>query len=270
MQAYNDIDQRLHLLSQVITKANRTYVPPQNDDSHTNLYYDALGSRIVGRWIKTPKGQLMLSLNLSNFQFEWMNSSLQKVKQFDISGKTILEVEQEISDHLDIIGLDPKGFTDKLHYDIPSYPFAAEIIQEMNESDLTEWKHYRNMANQACALLLGHIQIEGELRIWPHHFDTGIYVVTGDGMGVGFGLAMQDSLLDDPYFYMSGYPAKGSLKFENLPNLTEGKWINSDNWKGAVLPLIDLGQIPKINQIKAVKHFLFKTAQWFINQKLKG
>ncbi|MFT5886141.1 MAG: hypothetical protein ACI9IP_002605 [Arcticibacterium sp.] len=42
MTGYTQTDQQLHWLSQIIAKANRTYVPAEEDDSHTNLYFNAL------------------------------------------------------------------------------------------------------------------------------------------------------------------------------------------------------------------------------------
>ena len=50
MEGYTYADQKLHFLTQVIAKANRSYVPTKPDDSHTNLYFDTLDNRIVGRW----------------------------------------------------------------------------------------------------------------------------------------------------------------------------------------------------------------------------
>jgi len=268
MQAYNKIDQKLHWLSQLVTKVNISYVPLREDNSHTNLYYDKLGNRLIGRWISITRDPLILSLNLKDLQFEWLNSSLQTVKQYHVAGKTIEDLEQEIVDHLDVVGLDPKGFERRLHYEIPSYPFSSSIIEELNGTDLNVWTYYRNIANQACSLLLGYLQIEGEIRIWPHHFDTGIYVINKNKLGIGFGLAMQDTLMDSPYFYLSGYASNGSISYKNLPPLSAGKWRINEDWRGAVLPLSELDKISKANGIESVEQFMLETVAWFITQKV--
>ena len=70
---YTNTDQKLHLLCQIIAKANRTFVPTKKDGSNTNLAYNMLKNRIEGRWIKASSGKIILSLNLSNFQFEWID-----------------------------------------------------------------------------------------------------------------------------------------------------------------------------------------------------
>ena len=64
MQRYPKVDQQIHLLSQLIAKANRTFVPKSEDDSHTNLFFDPLGNRITGRWVKAGKNKVIFALNL--------------------------------------------------------------------------------------------------------------------------------------------------------------------------------------------------------------
>lgn len=267
MQAYTKTDQQFHWLSQTLAKTNRSFVSKKTDDSHTNLYFDPLGNRIYGRWIKTLKGKLILTLNIDTLQFEWLGSSYHTLKSFHSVGKKIEAVEQEIAVYLTELGLNPKGFTDKLHYDIPEYPFAKNVIRQLNEPETKQWKNYRDLANQACAHLLDYLQIEGEIRIWPHHFDTGIYVVTDKGIGIGFGMAMEDSHLNDPYFYMSGYSSGRSIAYKNLPGLSMGKWINAETLKGAVLPLSELDQISETNRIETLDRFILIAANWFVNHQ---
>lgn len=36
------MEEKIHQLAQIIAKANRTLVPAQADDSHSNLYFDSL------------------------------------------------------------------------------------------------------------------------------------------------------------------------------------------------------------------------------------
>ena len=267
MKEYIKTDQYLHWLSQTLAKANRTFVPEIADDSHTNLYFDWLGNRIVGKWIETENGKIMLAINLSNLQFEWLNASYQTIASFETIGKTIQDVERNIEKHLPELGLNPDGFTENLHYEIPDYPFTSEAIQTISKHSMGEWIYYRNLANKVCTVLLGHLQMDGEIRIWPHHFDTGIYVVTNNGMGIGFGLAMSDTMVGGPYFYMSGYSASGSLEYSGLPSFLKGKWEVENGWKGAVLPLSELKQLPSTQYKEVINNYLLNAVNWFIFQK---
>jgi hypothetical protein len=266
MENYISTDQYLHWLCQVITRAGKSFVSEKSDDSHTNLYFDPLGERIVGRWIETEKGNIMLTLNFSELQFEWMNSDYQVIALFPTIGKMITEVEQDIENKLSDLGLARGGFSDKLHFEIPDYPFKTDPIQSVPDQYMKEWKDIRNLANKACSLLLGYLQIEGEIRIWPHHFDTGIYVVTNKNMGIGFGLAMSDVMVDGPYFYMTGNHPSEDLKYKNLPEFSSGSWLRGENWNGAVLPLSELNDLQGEEYKALIFDYLMKAVNWFLNQ----
>jgi hypothetical protein len=265
MEGYTYADQKLHFLSQVIAKANRSYVPSKPDDSHTNLYFDTLDSRIVGRWINNGKDQLLLTLNLDTYEFEWLNSHKEPVLTIGTIGKMITDVEDEIDSRLGDLNLKPQGFKEPLHFKIPDYPFANEPISEIDTLHLKAWKNFRQLANRLCFLVMGDIQIVGDVRIWPHHFDTGMYVEIGQKLGLGFGLAMEDAMVGQPYFYMAGYPIHGQIKYENLPEMEAGTWMISDKWKGSVLPLTELTNGSFSENRQVITDYLSKSINWYVS-----
>lgn len=266
MSYYTKIDQRLHQLCQIIAKANRTYVPKKVDDSHTNLYYDILHDRIVGRWIETPKGRRLLTLNLSTFYFEWLNDALQVQQMIAIEGRTTATIEADLEKEIKRLGLNTEGFRAALHFEIPNYSFANQAIEALEIKALEEWKRYRILANEVCARILGHLQVEGETRIWPHHFDTGIYVLPNKKVGIGLGLAMEDTLHGAPYFYIAGYPTEGTLNFSNTPQLAVGKWIKEGNWKGGTLPITALNGLNERELKNTVSDFYKVTMAWYLDK----
>lgn len=264
MQEYNKTDKQLHWLCQTIAKANRTYVTSKPDDSHTNLYYDDLDNRIVGRWINNGRRHIMLTLNLETLDFEWLNSSKEVVQSYTTIGKVASAIENEIQAGLPEIFLNPNGYTEKLHFEIPNYSFAGEPISPISEESMHEWKTYRKLANVLCGLVLGYLELEGEIRIWPHHFDTGIYVEVGQRVGIGFGLAMEDNMAGDPYFYLSGYPIHGTLDYIDLPSLENGRWEVGEHWKGAILPLGELTSGIFEENRNVISDYLLKSINWCI------
>jgi hypothetical protein len=266
MHNYTQSDQQIHWLSQIIAKANRTYVPKKADDSHTNLYFDPLGNRIAGRWISMNDGDIIFTLNLDNQTFEIIDRTQKIVASIPIISFRISEVERKIESLLSNFGLNPKGFSANLHFEIPNYEFTEEPIQIINPKSINEWKHYRQIANEACSLLLGHAQVWEEIRIWPHHFDTGIYATVKKGLGLGFGLAMEDAMVNAPYFYMSGYPDNGSINYNNLPEGKEWKWELREHWNGAILPLFHLEDKTATEQMHILSNYIFETFNWFIKQ----
>jgi hypothetical protein len=260
MQGYNNIDQRIHQLCQILTKANRTFVPKQADDSHTNLYFDSISQRIYGHWIAGNKGKIIFSLNLGTFHFEWMNDELKVIQSHSILNKTSTEIEKGIAEVLSEIGLQENGFRNELHFEIAVYPFLNDAFTILDANHLKEWKAYRALANHASLDLLGIVQATSEIRIWPHHFDTGIYTEINNNLAIGFGLAMEDSMVGTPYFYYSAYGLNGyDIDYSNVSNLTTGKWF-IDDWKGAVLPLTGL----KNDDSDIISIFIKEVTQWFL------
>jgi hypothetical protein len=49
-----------------VAKANRTFLPKKEDDSHTNLSFDTLGRRIAGRCIEAANREILFTLNFAN------------------------------------------------------------------------------------------------------------------------------------------------------------------------------------------------------------
>lgn len=266
MNNYTKTDQQLHWLSQIIAKANRTFVPKKEDDSHTNLYFDVLGNRICGRWIKTTKKEILFTLNLGNQCIEILDVSHQVLASIPSINRHITAIEKEIESLLPSLGLKPAGFTEKLHFEISKYKFSEETVPSITKQRLNEWKHFRQLANTACSQVLGHAQIMEEVRIWPHHFDTGIYIMVNPNLGVGFGLAMEDEMAGAPYFYMSAYPIIGALKYENLPVGNGWKWELGEHWKGAILPINELEGKADPDQWQILRSFILESFHWFVHQ----
>lgn len=264
MQDYTQTDQQIHWLCQIIAKANRSYVPKKEDDSHTNLFFDVLGNRIIGRWIKTSSGKIILSLNLENLHLEWLGDHLQVLQSVASVGKSDLEIIRELTQEVQKRGLQPADFSEKLHFEITEYPFSQTPVQFIPQEHIQVWKHWRQLANEACLWVLGYLQADGEIRIWPHHFDTGIYVPANDRVSIGFGWAMEDSLAGAPYFYVAGYASQGSLDYQELPELQTGKWETSGHFKGAILSLNEMTNLNRDILEKALFEFLQKTIGFFL------
>jgi len=262
MQAYNGVDQRVHLLSQLIAKANRSFVERKSDDSHTNLGYDPINHRIYGHWIVAEKGNVILALNLLDYQFEWLDDAFVVLSSVKIEGKTFLQLEEAIEQSLPALGLAVDGFRDPLHFEIPEYPFAADPFTAFAADGLLLWERCRTLANEASHAVLVHLQAQGEVRIWPHHFDTGIYAPVNSHIGLGFGLAMEDSVIHAPYFYLSGYALDGQqVDYTAASKLTVGEWVLQEHWKGAALPLAALQE----DGSKLLSSFIQEAVQYYLS-----
>ncbi len=255
MQEYNSTDQHIHLLCQPIAKLNRTYVTKKEDDSHTNLFFDSVNNRIFGRWVETNQGFVVLALNLETQEYEWLTKSLHQISTHNVVGKTIEEIEIDTEQLLDSKGQSIAGFRKPLHFDIPDYSFKEEPFKPFNKVGLSEWKEYRRLANSMCSSVLGMLQADGEARIWPHHFDTGIYIEQTSSLGIGYGLATFDGMLDSAYFYVSGYGLNdAAIDYNKLEQPSFGKWLTED-WKGAALEIKKLQGLSLLEKVNIVEKF---------------
>lgn len=260
MQEYKTTDQLLHQLSQLIAKVNQAYLPHQDDDSHTNLYYDEVGRRITGRWVTFQDNKYLLVFDLLKWEYQVLDESLTSLIRISQSGKTLDQTESEVAAFLKELGFQVEDMNKPFRYEIPVYSFLHEKINKPDSQSLESWMLVRGLANQANRLLLGYLQQEAEIRIWPHHFDTGLYVEANSQVGIGFGLAMADSMVDEPYFYLAGYALKNKVwNWEKVTELVEGEWIISEGWKGAVLP------ITKVNHEKPqLSGYIQSALAWFL------
>lgn len=260
------MDKHLHLLCQIIGKANRSFVPDKADESHTNLYFDSWGNKILGRWIQAKKGNVLFALDLDTLNFEVLSSSLKKILTVSSIGKTMEEIEMEIEKLLPKTGIDPKGFRVSMPHEIPTYSFSKKPMEAIDAQALDLWKYFRKLANQSCYNLLGYAQTVSEVRIWPEHFDTGVYFEYNGKIGIGFGLAMEDSLAGEAYFYLAAYPKNGSLVFKNLPESPGWEWILREHWKGAILPLSKLAMESGSQTEKILSEYIIQNFYWYVNQ----
>ena len=259
MENYTNTDQYLHVLSQIVAKLNRHFVEAKEDDSHTNLSFDHTTGRIYGRWFSWRQSNVIPFIDLKRQTIGLIDNALFMAFELPWSGKTVTQLEQEFLIQMD--ENNPSIFH-PMHFQIPEYSILKKPLPEFDQSELNEWMTYRELANLTSFELGMHLQNLQEPRIWPHHFDTGIYVEQNKKVGIGFGLAMQDDMVGAPYFYLSGYPLKGKVDYAKTPDLKYGKWMVTENWKGAVLPLtnIDLEH----NEQTQVTNFALQAAQFFL------
>ncbi|NOR74332.1 MAG: hypothetical protein GQ525_04155 [Draconibacterium sp.] len=102
------------------------------------------------------------------------------------------------------------------------------------------------------------------VRIWPHHFDTGSFFTVEKNSNrkasqtIGLGWAIPDSMVNEPYFYISFWSEKEIKNSSNLANLDFGNWM-TPNWNGAILKHSEI-----INETSAKNQYL-RVKQFYIN-----
>lgn len=235
---YRKVDEQLHILVQLLARAGRSLAASKDDDSHTNLSLDPVGKRICGRWLQLGASRMALCLNLEYGKYEWINDKGRVIHSMTFEGYNMAQMIQHCEDLLKELVLNVENFHEKMHYSLPGYFLQTTPLEFPDTEKLSEWISWRSMANNICNDFLNHFQLEAEIRIWPHHFDTGCYASVNEHVGFGFGLAMYDEMTRAPYYYFTAYPSSGwKIDYDGLENLVEGEWLLSETWKGAVWKL---------------------------------
>ncbi len=241
MNTYTEIDRQIHQASQILAKLGRSLVPKKDDDSHTNLYWEPIQQRLLGRWISISNGKIMPALYLRKMSFQWLDQQMEVINDLSLLNKNYLEAEILIEDSTRAIGIEKPNLMAPLHFEIPDYPFIKLPIEKIEEDALAKWSCFRSLANYILKDICQSVQKEAETRIWPHHFDTGIFFQWNDTLGIGAGLAMEDNMAGASYFYISGYTGDHQIDYSKAAKLSKGKWIKDGQWRGGILPIDQLG-----------------------------
>lgn len=222
------MNNQIHFISQYLATAAKSFVAHRADDSHTNLGFDS-ETRSLETWSLNNNG-LKLIFNITEFELKWS-----KGESFQLAGKTHTQVVHWLQTSSKLAGLN-KPYAFDLHYDLP-FEWDANFSFKLSDTKhLNELVELRILANTALKAFLKMENLQSDIRIWPHHFDTGAFVVLEDGSGksIGLGMAIPDTVVDDHYFYISGYKGHDALDTHSFPKLSSGEW-KTQEFKGAVL-----------------------------------
>lgn len=221
--------EQLHFASQYLAAAGKSFLVHKTDDSHTNVGFDIHNNQFE-TW-KLNQDGVKLCLKLDNFSLTWSNTEF----RLALNGQTHKEVVFFLEESAQQLGFG-KPYEFDLHYELPFSWEDSYTFELTNVNAITKESRLRKLANRALQNFLNQEQLKSNIRIWPHHFDTGAFVVLeGDsGKSVGMGMAIPDSLLDDHYFYLSVYKGHDAIDTSNFSTLTLGEWKNQ-GFKGAIL-----------------------------------
>lgn len=226
----------LHAASQYLAAAALQFVDKKEDDSHSNLEWD-IEERVFRTRPMGPKGH-QLELWVDDFTLAW--AEIEDL-EFDLSGSTHGACLDWLNDTLQQLDFGAE-LDFNFHYDLPYHSWSKDQRYPLPDEDLAEslaeHADLRSWASEVMADLLS----EEEIRVWPHHFDTGALIeVSKNGADVtasiGLGLAIPDELSDLPYAYVSGWRKAGELNLQAAEN-NLGEW-NKNGFTGAIMPMDD-------------------------------
>ena len=234
----NDALQQQHQAAQFPAMVGKYLIPQKADDSNTNMEYIPAGELLLGN--EMPNG-LRVALQMTSLKLEILDKDGKPKKTISHIGKTKQRVFDELKQSLLELGVNVTNFKNELHYEIPPYPLdKGAVFYIKNESDFVENTNYRQNAKIVLNEIASEFKQKELIRIWPHHFDTGaFYVISKNEKGetaqtIGIGFAIPDTMVNEPYYYLSFWSEKPIKDIDKLPALNAGQWM-MPNWNGAIL-----------------------------------
>ena len=252
--ARNSTDARLqlHHAAQLVSAIGISYLPPQPDDSHTNLEWLATISSLASHAVSGPS-PIRLAVRPHPFALLLLDAGGQRAT-LPLHGCTVAEAANWVRQQLAAQGVDATAYTLAKHFTIPphavaeSAPFDATDANAFDE--LGAW-----YANAALVLdaVVAQTPNASAVRCWPHHFDLATLIEIAPGNGsrktISLGMEPGDSYYAEPYFYASMYPSPAAD--EQRGALDGGGMWHTREWIGAVLPASRVGRDGQRAQLDA-------------------
>jgi hypothetical protein len=216
-----------HYAAQWVAQAAWANVPVAPDDSHSALAWDArLGALVSAAF---PAG-IMAGLQLDSLELLVIQDA--RPERLALHGLAPNAVDEWLAGKLIACGCKPHSNA-KLPFVVPSRP----LRKVPGLAALSRW-------HGAAADVLAAVRDEyesitpgpGPVHCWPHHFDIALLVQLDEGAGeaarsIGIGFSPGDEYYEEPYFYISPYPAP---KNPALPALPPGGHWHTKDFFGAV------------------------------------
>lgn len=255
----NEADRCLHSLAQLIALTGTNALPNQADDRQANLGWNPDRQWLEGRPF-TGHGQLLrLVIDLPTFSLQFVNADDELIAQFRVEHKTPTDALNWWQTHMAAWEI---ATTKPVNYALKPPPVPSGDLYN-RPAGLTDWANWRTKANQQLTRLNEFSGLTSDIRIWPHHFDTGVYYAFPDETGneqaaIWAGYAIADAVCSEPYFYISGYSRPRPIDFTKATPLPIGDWLVRPDWQGACLPVSSVTS----SESHEITSFFQQSYQW--------
>jgi len=220
-----------HHATQWLARTARAYVPARSDDTHTNLGWDDAFGGLTSHPL--PDGA-RLGLRLADLTLALFSTDASAPHDaFPLAGRHDPDACAWLMDHAAMRHLDPGALDVPLPYMLAEKPDdGAYTVDAEALGELAAW--FSN-ANVSLGAIRERIVTRGiaapPVCCWPHHFDLDTLVTVAPGRTTGIGFEPGDAYYDEPYFYVSVYPAPDAAALPPLPAI--GHW-HTRNFTAAV------------------------------------
>jgi len=241
LKAFSEAEKQLHWAAQLVAMAGNAFLPHKEDDSHTSMRWEPGTRRLVSGLITAGGTSLQVALNVEHFLLQIVEENGVEIFTVPIHQRSMLELSSWLGVQLQYLDLDSSRLVPLSHFELPAHPIGeGQPFQKPASEWLQAWVAQRSDAQFLLqAPRIRFKAYDHRVAVWPHHFDSGLYIPLPDKaiQGLGMGWASADSLVSEPYLYV--YP--GQERSDERPpesTLSCGYW--PEEYQGAVLPFSEL------------------------------
>ena len=233
MERRNTVQNKLHHLAQFLAAFGNSYLPKAGDDSQSNLEWSVNTKALLSR---TVHG-IQMALHFQDLKLKIAkDNNTEALYVPDLSHD---DIDFWIRKTLAASGLDADAYHHLLGFNLETEFNNFTTPDAEDEKAISDLIRNRDLAHSGLEEIQKHYESTTEIRVWPHHFDTGMLIDMSKeknlSKGIGLGYAVADAISKTPYFYTYAWSNK-DVVYENLPELTQGTWVIED-WKGAIMPV---------------------------------
>jgi hypothetical protein len=222
-----------HHATQWLARTARAYVPPRPDDSHTSLGWDDAFGGLMSHPL--PDGT-RLGLRFAELTLALCGPDASApLDTFPLAGRCDPDACAWLMGHAGMRNLDPGALNNPLPYMLAERETAG--VYTVDADQLALLAAWFSNADAALGAVRGAIVARKldapPVRCWPHHFDLDTLVTVAPGRTSGVGFEPGDDSYDEPYFYVSLYPAPAVGRLPAPPPV--GHW-HTQNFTAAIAP----------------------------------
>ncbi|MEO7086735.1 MAG: hypothetical protein ABI442_15185 [Gemmatimonadaceae bacterium] len=236
-----------HHAAQFAAAIGISYVPPQFDDSHTNLGWISELGALTSHMVASER-PFHLGVRVADLTLLLVGEEFAVADSLPLHGRTIAAAAEWIRSHVTARGADASRFTLDKHYSIPMHAVAhGTAFDTGNRAAFDQLSRWFASASE----ILNGVRESHDgktVRCWPHHFDIATVLDVGAGATIGIGMEPGDTYYDEPYYYAIKHPQPASPPGVMLAG--KGHW-HEHEWIGAVLSGSNVNAADQRGQIQS-------------------
>lgn len=124
----NEAIAQQHNASQYIAMAGRYLIPQKEDDSNTNMKWEAKEGVLIGNKIKGRAGTFKVALSITEMELMIMEGTNNIIAHFFLNGKTMYEGFLWLREQILNYGIDKDLLKMEMHYRIPYHDIQQDAV----------------------------------------------------------------------------------------------------------------------------------------------